>query len=344
MYQSFDNNQNRDTGSRQNSLNTSFKQFATRYDPDSGAIWCWIKPKPRPCLNPAVLHELTTLQQQLTTTYSSPHDDSLRPMRHVVLASRVPEIFNLGGDLELFRQLIEQRDRKNLTHYAHRCVYLLHQNMNNLELPISTAALVQGTALGGGFETALSCDIIVGERGTQMGFPEILFNLFPGMGAYNLLSRRIGSSLAERIILSGKTYLAEELYEMGVIDMLAEKGEGIHTMRSYLAELNRANKTYRSLKRVRQLVNPVSYDELVSIVDIWVENAMELNSRDLNKMNKLSFAQKRFDNRNNSNNKSAPITRQEDWRKINDVTFPLRTHLGEEIYKNRRVESRRRTH
>ena len=323
---------------------TAFTQLSTRYDPNNKAVWCWLRPQPRPCLSPAVLNELTLLQQHLTATYQNSNSDCLWPLRHVVLASGVPGIYNLGGDLELFKHLIEQRDKATLTRYAHRCVYLLHQNMNNLELPITTAALVQGTALGGGFETALSCDVIVAERGTQMGLPEILFNLFPGMGAYNLLSRRIGNSLAERMILSGKTYIAEELYEMGVIDVLAEKGAGVGTMYDYLAQRNRANKTFQSIKKIRQLVNPVSYDDLLNIVEIWVENAMELSRRDLNKMNKLSFAQKRFDSSTASGNETPRIKRQGDWRKISDAGFPLTTHLGETVHKDRRMHNRRLSH
>src|SRR3546814_13167359 len=58
-------------------------------------------------------------------------------------------------------------------------------------------ALVDGDALGGGFELALACQTIVAESGVQMGFPEVLFGLFPGMGAYSLLSQRGSPKVAE---------------------------------------------------------------------------------------------------------------------------------------------------
>ena len=59
-----------------------------------------------------------------------------------------------------------------------------------------------------------------------MGLPEILFNLFPGMGAYSLLARRLGMKKAEEMILSGKIFEARELHEMGVVDMIVPSGEG----------------------------------------------------------------------------------------------------------------------
>ena len=59
---------------------------------------------------------------------------------------------------------------------------------SSFNLPFTTISLVQGDALGGGFEAALCGDIIIAEKQARFGFPEVLFNLFPGMGAYNSCS------------------------------------------------------------------------------------------------------------------------------------------------------------
>ena len=76
-------------------------------------------------------------------------------------------------------------------------------------------ALVQGDALGGGFEAALSCHTIVAEEGVQMGLPEVLFDLFPGMGAYSFLCKRIAPRMAEKLMLEGSVYTSEELLPHG---------------------------------------------------------------------------------------------------------------------------------
>ena len=207
-------------------------------------------------------------------------------------------------------------------------------------------ALVQGQSLGGGFEMALSCDVIVAERSAEMGFPEILFNLFPGMGAYNLLARRIGASLAERMILSGKTYHAEELYEMGVIDVLAEDGEGVEATNRYLNSHNCSHNTVQAMKKIRQIVHPITQQELIDIVDIWVESALDLSIKDLTKMDRLLHIQKNLGDSliSGKNNFVSQRPRQSDWRKMNDTAFPLKTHLGEHVpHERRQNQSRRNT-
>lgn len=326
-----------------NKQKTDYTQFTTRYDSETSSIWCWMHPEPRPCLNATLIDELVQLQQQLTNTYKTQHPDTIWPFRHLILASKLPGIYNLGGDLGLFKQYIEFKEEDKLRDYAYKCINLLHRNINNLDLPITMLALVQGQALGGGFETALSCDVIVAERSSQLGFPEILFNLFPGMGAYNLLTRRIGSALAERIILSGKTYDAAELYDMGVIDVLAEDGEGVQAVEDYLRSHNQSHNTIRSIKKIRQIVHPIAKKSLYEIVDIWVEAAMDLSEKDLAKMQRLLQLQKDLkDSRLLKENNASLIKRRGDWRKIKDVTFPLTTHLGENVLHNRRKKDSRR--
>ena len=321
----------------------AYTQFSTRYDSETSSIWCWMQPEPRPCMNTTLIEELTLSQQRLTALYTSRHSDSIWPFRYLILASKIPGTYNLGGDLELFRQCIAERDEDRLREYAYQCVNLLHRNIDNLDLPITLIGLVQGQALGGGFEIALSCDVIIAERGSRLGFPEILFNLFPGMGAYNLLARRIGPALAERLILSGKTWSAEELHEMGVIDVLADDGQGVPAVEHYLKSHNQSHNTIRAIKKIRRLVHPINRQELYDIVDIWVEAAMKLGKKDLAKMDRLLALQKDLKNsqliRENSN---TVIPRRGEWRKITDVSFPLVTHLGEVVEHNRRKSESRR--
>ena len=321
---------------------SEYSQFTTRYEPDTGSIWCWMQPEPRPCLNTKLIDELFQFQLQLTSTYKN-QDSNAWPFHHLVLASRIPGIYNLGGDLEFFKQYIRDKDDQKLREFAYKAINLVVRNINNLDLPITSIALVQGQALGGGFETALSCDVIVAERSSQLGFPEILFNLFPGMGAYNLLARRIGAALAERIILSGKTFTAEELHEIGVIDILAEDGAGVQATKDYMFSHNQSHSTTRAVKKVRQIVHPITKDELYKVVDIWVEAALNLTDKDISKMDRLLQLQK--DTKNSKaiqESKAGQVQRHGEWRKITDVEFPLMTHLGENVQQNRRKNDGRR--
>lgn len=328
---------------KENKGRAEYTQFNTRYDSETSSIWCWMRPEPRPCINYALIDELIHLQHQLTTTYKNQHPDTVWPFQHLILASKIPGVYSLGGDLNLFKHCIVNKNEEKLKDYAYKCIDLVHSNINNLDLPITTVALVQGQALGGGFETALSSDVIIAERSSQMGFPEILFNLFPGMGAYNLLTRRIGSALAERIILSGKTFMATELHDMGVIDVLAEDGTGVQATADYMHNHNQSHNTIRSIKKIRQIVHPITRQSLYDIVDIWLEAAMDLSNKDLAKMKRLLHLQKDLkDSKTIKENDTSLTQRRNDWRKINSVEFPLTTHLGENILKNRRKNDDRR--
>jgi DSF synthase len=171
--------------------------------------------------------------------------------------------------------------------YAKDGIDVLYQYIVHLEVELTTLALVQGDALGGGFEAALSSNVLIAEEGCRLGLPETLFNLFPGMGAYSLLSRRVGSNRAEQMIFSGKIYTAEELYELGIVDILAKKGEGKGALRDYIKRAERAPNSVRALREVRDLCNTITYQELLDITTIWADAALRLSRRDLQMMERL---------------------------------------------------------
>jgi DSF synthase len=211
-------------------------------------------------------------------------DTGESPIRYLIGTSGAPEGLFLGGDLEFFIRAIRDADRVALTRYARLSIDVLYQNYRNLDLPITTIGMLRGTTLGAGFESALSCDVIVAEEGIQIGFPEVLFNMFPAMGAYSFLARRIPSAQVERMILSGKLYDAEELYDMGIIDVLAKKGEAEYAARRYMQRGERQSITLRGIRGMRDRVHPVSYEELVDITDLWVDAALSLGERELKSM------------------------------------------------------------
>jgi DSF synthase len=268
----------------------------TRFEPDEGLLWCYQRHQGRPCFTPELLAEIYGLQCDLQRHYgdaAAGRREEAVPLRYLVWASAVPGVFNLGGDLDLFAALIRGRDREGLRRYARACVDVCYLNAINLDLPLITVHLVQGDALGGGFESVLSSDVIVAEEGSQFGLPEVLFGLFPGMGAFSFLSRRLDAARAERMILSGKVYTAEELAELGVVDVLAPRGEGEVAVRAFVAENRRRHALRTALAAVRRRCSPVSYDELIDVVEIWVETALRLDEADLRRMDRLVAAQVR---------------------------------------------------
>jgi DSF synthase len=271
--------------------NIAYEQMETRFDHEYGIMWSIMKPEPRPCFNKTCLSEL--LQHQV---YIRSRNGEIifkgKPtqINYHVLASKINGIFNLGGDLSVFRQLILAKDEAHLLEYAKLCIDNLW-TFYHIQAPITTIALVQGQAMGGGFESALSAHIIIAEKSAQMGLPEVLFNLFPGMGALSFLARKIGLPEAEKMVRSGKVYTGEELYQMGVVDVLAEDGQGEYTLNLWIKKNHRSLNSSQAITRAKQQINPLNYDELLNITKIWVKAALNLDERNLKVMERLVKAQ-----------------------------------------------------
>ncbi|MGH8665000.1 MAG: crotonase/enoyl-CoA hydratase family protein [Burkholderiales bacterium] len=264
------------------------EQLSARFDPSQNAMWSRWSPSPRPCFNPGLLRDIRTYYDMLTQTHGTVSDGiDEHPIEYVVLASAMPGVFNLGGDLDLFRELIDKRDRAGLSVYGRACVDVLYRNYIAHDLPATTISLVQGECLGGGFEAALSSDVIVAERSARFGFPEILFNLFPGMGAYSFLYRRVGEKRGEEILTSGRIYSAEQVRELGVIDLVVDDGQGEAEVAALIKQRSRMRNGLYGIAAARRRVQKIDLAELVDIVEIWVDCALRLNTRDLKLMQRL---------------------------------------------------------
>ena len=220
------------------------------------------------------------------------------------MGSRIPGIFNLGGDLSHFAEKIRARDLNALRRYGHLCVEAIHGNSEAFKAAAVTIALVQGDAPGG-CACALACDTILADRSAEFGLPELLFNLFPGMGAYSFLSRRVGPVQAERMITSGRLYSAEELHALGLVDVLAEDGKGEAAVRDYIDRNDRKHNALQAIFRARRRANPVTLAELRDIVEIWSETALGVSDLDIRKMLRLTAAQ---DKRLAQAAEAAPLT------------------------------------
>ncbi len=268
----------------------NFENLDVRFETAAGIYWCYLNPVERPSFTLALLRDLSEVQQSFIRMFAVARRDE-PPIRYVVVDSHTPGIFNLGGDLLYFSELIRNQDRDRLREYGRACVGVIYQNAVAYGLPLITIALVRGDALGGGFEAALTCDILVAEKGTKFGLPEILFNLFPGMGAYSLLERKIGAAKAEKMILSGQIYTAEELHAMDLVHVLAEPGEGETAVRDYIRRHGRRHEAQAAVYNVGRTVRPLVFTELLDVVDIWVETALKLQKSDLRKMERLAAAQ-----------------------------------------------------
>ena len=264
------------------------EQLSALYDREQHSMWLRWNPRPRPNFNPELLQDLDRYCQFMTHSGGAVDCQGERlPVEYAVLASKVPGVFNLGGDLSLFTRLIDAHDREGLLEYGRACVDVLYRNYRGHGLPITTISLVQGECLGGGFEAALSSDVIVAERQSRFGFPEILFNLFPGMGAYSFLERKVGKRTTEELISSGRLYGADDMLAMGVVDLVVDQGRGEAEVANFIKSRSRNRNAMAGIAAARRCVHKLDFEELLGVVEVWVDTALSLSGRDLKLMQRL---------------------------------------------------------
>jgi DSF synthase len=246
----------------------------------------------RACFTPELICDILDCQRALARRLEVESHNAPGGLAHVVLAS-CSDSFNLGGDLALFCDAIRKQDRVGLLAYAHQCVRGVHAFHDGLGGHAHTIALVQGDALGGGFEAALSCHTIVAEEGVGMGLPEVLFDLFPGMGAYSFLCQRVSPKVAERMMLEGRIYSADELHKLGLVDVLVPKGEGVRAVHDIIRNNRRIPHARSAMHDVVRSTTACRIDDLMRITEIWVDTALQLGDKSLRTMERLVKAQER---------------------------------------------------
>ncbi len=265
----------------------SLSELRVEYDAENMALWTSMVPRGRPSFTPSMLADFERWQDLIQASFT-PKD-----LRFLVLGSHSPGVFCYGGDLALFRELIIARDRAALVDYGHRCCRILHRNLNTLGLPLVTIGMVQGDALGGGLEALLSFDVIIAEESASFGLPEIMFGLFPGMGAHAFLSRQLGSVAAERLVTSGKTMSAREMLALGLVHDVVPDGTGEEAVQTFIEKNARRHAGLLGSRRATKRNWNLSLAELTDITEIWADTALKLTERDLKLMARLADKQRR---------------------------------------------------
>ncbi len=229
-----------------------------------------------PCFTMDLLPRLVDVNQSLDHGHGSADFQ--------VLYSEHPRIFSLGGDLRAFVDAARKRNASWMNAYAWNCMKLLVAAQSSRRLNV---ALVQGQALGGGWECILANDYVIAEKRARFGFPERTFNTFPGMGAISLLTRKVGRAAAVEITCRGKVYTAEELHAMGLVDVLVEDGEGW----TAVDDLQRMSQCELSVRKAQKLIDPIPEREVSCILQSWIARVLTLGEGDLGLMERMASSQ-----------------------------------------------------
>ncbi|XP_049830603.1 methylglutaconyl-CoA hydratase, mitochondrial [Schistocerca gregaria] len=177
---------------------------------DSGIIVLGLnRPKARNALGKTIVSELTDLLENLK------HLDDARV---VILRSLVPGVFCAGADL---KERLEMKEDEVLP-FVNRLRFIVKSTES---LPMPVIAALDGLAVGGGFEMALGCDIIVASNTCKMGLVETKVGILPGAGGTQKLPRLVGPAFAKELIFTARTISGVEAYERGIVNYVVEQNE-----------------------------------------------------------------------------------------------------------------------
>ena len=167
------------------------------------------RPEAMNAVSTQVAESLATVTEELA------RDQTLRA---VVVTSSSPKAFCVGADLK-------ERNRFTDAELMGQRPVARRAYTGVLNLPVPAIAAVHGYALGGGFEIALSCDLIVADETAVFGLPEVSVGVIPGGGGTVLLARRIGANRAADVIFTARRVDAAEGHRLGFVDRLVPAGE-----------------------------------------------------------------------------------------------------------------------
>lgn len=223
---------------------------------------------------PAAMNALSTaMARELAAATASVEAD--QAVRAVVVSSASAKAFCVGADLK------ERNGYSDAELMRQRPVFRA-AFAGLLDLPVPTVAAVHGYALGGGFEIALSCDLIVADETAVVGLPEVSVGVIPGCGGTQLLSRRIGSSRAADLIFTARRVDAVEAGRLGLLDRLVAPGEARAAALAVAAQIARNSPVgLRAAKRALRRGGDVDLATALEVEDgAWRETAFSADRRE----------------------------------------------------------------
>lgn len=181
--------------------------------------------------------------------------DSSPDVRVIVLASAIERYFSAGADLAVFASI----DREGMQAWV-ALVHDVARTIRQLDKP--ALAAISGTAVGGGLEMTLHCDVRFAERGARLGQPEVAIGFIPPVGATQALARLLGRPRALRFLYDGELLEAEAAAAIGLVDEVVEAGQLRATVQAYALRLGeRPPEALAAIRRAITIGGGLTFDE-----------------------------------------------------------------------------------
>jgi enoyl-CoA hydratase len=181
--------------------------------------------------------------------------------RALIITSEIPGAFCAGADLRELHTTVTSRTGDDLTAELRRFLDRIHRVMNQLDaLPCTTIGVIGGLCFGGGFELALTCDVLIAEKHARFAFPELRLGLIPGFGGIPRLKRDVGNAIVRDVLLTGRSINARKALEIGLVSQMVPKGDGLKAAKSLARQAAKLNR--EATVTAKAFMKPIPHAEL----------------------------------------------------------------------------------
>jgi enoyl-CoA hydratase len=217
-----------------------------------------------PCneIGSATLAELEQFADELALAADSSHA--------LIISSARSEGFCAGADLrELYREgqnLPADERATRVRDFLER----VHRVANAIDAaPLTTIAAVHGVTFGGGFELALTCDLIMADKMARFCFPELRLGLIPGFGGIPRLKRDLGNAVVRDLLLTGRSINATKAQSAGLVSQVSAEGEALRLARATAEQLKKFDRA--TAIAAKRFIKPIPHEDLRREIDVFCD-------------------------------------------------------------------------
>jgi enoyl-CoA hydratase/carnithine racemase len=186
----------------------------------------------------------------------------------LIVYSKQKAGFSAGADLVQLYTFVQQSGATSAVKDVRGFLERIHAVLNRIDMSsLTTIAAVHGVCFGGGFELALTCDLIVADKMARFCFPELRLGLIPGFGGIPRLKRDVGNGVVRDLLLTGRSINATKALDIGLASQLAAEGEALHLARATATQVTKFNRGASAA--AKQFIKPLPAEELRREIDIF---------------------------------------------------------------------------
>ncbi|MGA2949264.1 MAG: enoyl-CoA hydratase/isomerase family protein [Candidatus Sulfotelmatobacter sp.] len=188
----------------------------------------------------------------------------------LIIFSEMKPGFCAGADLRELYHRSQVMDKAEAAKGVRDFLERIHRVLNLLDAaPLTTIAAVHGVTFGGGFELALTCDLIIADKMARFCFPELRLGLIPGFGGIPRLKRDLGNAVVRDLLLTGRSFNATKAQQIGLVSQVVGEGEALRVARATAAQFKKFD--HATAVAAKRFIKPIPYEELRREIDLFCE-------------------------------------------------------------------------